>query len=212
MELPLRSVRGEVVGQIEADDYVWAVPFNAAAVHQAMVRQQANARQGTADTKTRSEVSGGGKKPRPQKYTGRSRQGSTRAPHWSGGGVVFGPHPRDYRQDMPKKMRRLALRCVLSSKVREERLVVVEGFDVSQPDTKAMAGILGGLGVNKRALVVTRDPEAAVYMSARNLPGVKTLPASYLNVVDLLEHDYLVMTRDAVARADDIWGRVKVKV
>jgi len=210
--MPLRDTQGQTIGQVVLDEYIWGVPFNAAVVHQAMVRQQANARQGTASTKTRSDVSGGGRKPRPQKHTGHSRQGSIRAPHWRHGGVVFGPHPRDYRQDMPKKMRRLALRCLLSAKVREGQLVIVDSFGLSEPSTKAMGGVLSTLGVNKSALVVTRDPESGVVLSARNLPGVKTQPAAYLNVMDLLHHDYLVMTRDAVARAEEIWGPAKAQV
>lgn len=212
MQLPLRSVQGEVVGQVELDEHVWGVPFNHAVVHQAYLRQRANARQGTADTKTRSEVSGGGVKPRPQKHTGRSRQGSIRSPQWRHGGVVFGPHPRSYRQDMPKRMRRLALRCLLSSKVQEEKLVIVDSFGLSEPNTKEMARILNVLGVTGSALIATREPEPAVVLSARNLPRLRTQPAAYLNVVDLMHHDYLVMTQDAVRRAEELWGQAVVQV
>jgi len=211
MQFPVHNPQGQVVGHIELDDTVFGVPFRPAVVHQALVRQQANARQGTASTKTRREVSGGGAKPWPQKYTGRSRQGSIRAPHWRGGGVVFGPHPRSYRQAMPKKMRRLAIRCLLSAKARDGQLTVVEGFGLEQPRTKDMVAILRNLGVTTSALLVTRDPEPAVIRSARNLPRVKTLPASYLNVADLCLYDRLVMTTEAVRRAEQVWSLAKVE-
>lgn len=207
MELPVKASSGEVVDRIQVSDGVFGVPVNRAVVFQAMLVQRANARQGTAKTKTRAEVSGGGRKPRPQKYTGRSRQGSTRAPQWPGGGRAFGPRPRDYRQAIPKKMRRLAIRCLLSDRVAEGRLTVLQGFGLSATSTKAMKGILKALEIDASALLVTRESDKAVYQSARNLPRVKVLPASILNVLDLLNHQHLVMTVEAVRRAEELWAR-----
>jgi large subunit ribosomal protein L4 len=206
MQVPVYNLQGEVVDHIELREDVFVLPPNQAAVHQALVRQLANARQGNAATKTRGQVSGGGRKPYPQKHTGRARQGSIRAPHYRGGGIVFGPHPRSYRQAMPKKMRRLALRCVLSSKVAEGEMVVVEGFTFDQPKTKEVARILGALGVNSSALIVTAEPDINLYKSARNLERIKTLPANLLNVVDLLSHKVLMITVAGVRRVEEIWA------
>ena len=207
MELPVKASSGEVVDRIQVSDGVFGVPVNMAVVFQAMLVQRANARQGNAKTKNRSEVSGGGIKPRPQKHSGRSRQGSIRAPQWPGGGRAFGPRPRDYRQAIPKKMRRLAIRCLLSDRAAEGKLTVLQGFGLSAPSTKAMKGILGALQIDASALLVTRDSDKAVYQSARNLPRVKVLPASILNVLDLLNHQHLIMTVDAVRRAEELWAR-----
>jgi len=206
MQVPVYNLQGEVVDHIELREDVFVLPPNQAAVHQALVRQLANARQGNAATKTRGQVSGGGRKPYPQKHTGRARQGTIRAPHYRGGGIVFGPHPRSYRQAMPKKMRRLALRCVLSSKVAEGEMVVVEGFTFDQPKTKEVARILGALGVNSSALIVTAEPDINLYKSARNLERIKTLPANLLNVVDLLSHKVLMITVAGVRRVEEIWA------
>ncbi|MEK7682393.1 MAG: 50S ribosomal protein L4, partial [Chloroflexota bacterium] len=190
MELQVRNLTGETVGSIQVSDELLGVPLNEAVVHQAMVRQQANQRTGTHATKTRGNVSGGGKKPWPQKGTGRARAGSTRSPLWRHGGVVFGPHPRSYRQRMPRKMRQLALRCLLSAKALEERLIVVENLNVP-PKTKEMSKTLTTLGVRRSALVVTPDASRDVALAIGNLPGLKALAAPYLNVLDLLKHDYL---------------------
>ncbi|MBI4236657.1 MAG: 50S ribosomal protein L4 [Chloroflexi bacterium] len=207
MQLSVRNIQGEVVGEIAASDLLLAVPLNEALVHQALVRQRADARTGTTATKTRGEVSGGGRKPWRQKYTGRARQGSTRAPHWRHGGIAFGPKPRSYRQAMPVRMRRQALRCVLSSKVQEGSLILLDSWSMEQPRTKEMAQALARLGVAGRALLVTRDPEPGVVLSARNLEQVKTLPAASLNVGDLLAHRHLVMTVDALRRAEELWAK-----
>ena len=206
MQVPVYSLSGEVIKHIEVSDRVFAVPFNQAVVHQAMVRQQANARQGTASTKTRSEVSGSGRKLYRQKHTGLARAGSRRSPLRRGGGIAFGPKPRSYRQAMSKKMRQLALRCVLSAKARDGELMVVEQLKFDEPKTKDMVRILAALGVDSSALIVTREPEAKVVKSARNLPGIRTLPASLLNVVDILSYKALLMTEAAVRRAEELWG------
>lgn len=205
MELPIRNLTGETVGHIQVSDELLGVPLNEAVVHQALLRHLANQRTGTHDTKTRAEVSGGGKKPWPQKGTGRARQGSTRSPLWRHGGVVFGPHPRSYRQDMPRKMRRLALRCLLSAKASEEKLIIVENLNV-QPKAREMSRTLTTLGVQRSALVVTPDASRDVALAVGNLPGFKALAAPYLNIGDLMNHDYLVMTVDAIRRAEQLWA------
>ncbi len=205
VQVPVHNLSGEVVDHIELSEDVFGVPPNQAVVHQALVRQLANARQGTASTKTRAQVSGGGRKPFRQKGTGRARRGSSRSPLLRGGGVAFGPHPRSYRQAMPRKMRRLALRCILSSKVAEGEMVVVEGLTFEEPRTKEMARILAALGVSSSALIVTAEPDVNVYKSARNLEKIKTLPANLLNVVDLLSHKILMITVAGVRRVEEIW-------
>jgi len=205
VQVPVHNLSGEVIDHIELSEDVFGVPPNQAVVHQALVRQLANARQGTASTKTRAQVSGGGRKPFRQKGTGRARRGSSRSPLLRGGGVAFGPHPRSYRQAMPRKMRRLALRCILSSKVAEGEMVVVEGLIFEEPRTKEMARILAALGVSSSALIVTAEPDVNVYKSARNLEKIKTLPANLLNVVDLLSHRILMITVAGVRRVEEIW-------
>lgn len=205
MQVPVHNISGEVIDHIELSEDVFGVRPNQGVVHQALVRQLANARQGTASTKTRAQVSGGGRKPFRQKGTGRARRGSSRTPLLRGGGVAFGPHPRSYRQAMPRKMRRLALRSVLSSKVAEGEMVVVEGLTFEEPRTKEMARILAALGVSCSALIVTAEPDANVYKSTRNLERIKTLPANLLNVVDLLSHKILMITVAGVRRVEEIW-------
>ncbi len=207
MQVPVYSLTGEVVKHIEISDKVFAVPFNQAVVHQAMVRQQANARQGTASTKTRGEVSGSSKKLFRQKGTGLARAGSRKSPLRRGGGITFGPKPRSYRQAMPKKMRRLALRCVLSAKAGYGELKVLEQLKLDQPKTKEMVQILAALGVDSSALIATGEPEGNVVKSARNLAGIKTIPASLLNVVDILSYKMLLMTEAAVRKVEQLWGQ-----
>lgn len=206
LTVPVKNIDGQVIDQIELREEVFAVPFNMAVVHQAMVRQRANARSGTADTKTRAEVEGSGRKILPQKHTGRARQGSIRAPHRRGSGACFGPHPRDWSQDMPKKMRRLALKCLLSAKLKEGELIVVDSLTPPQPKTKEMVKILRSLEGDRSVLLVTAQVEPDVVRAARNLPGVKTLPAPSLNVLDLLTYRKLIMTKDAVRKVEEIWG------
>lgn len=206
MKLPVYSLSGEVVKQIEVSDRVFAVPFNAAVVHQAVVAQEANARQGTASTKTRGEVAGSTRKLYRQKHTGLARAGARRSPTRRGGGITFGPKPRSYRQELPKKMKRLALRCALSAKAKEKELMVLEKLEMEKPKTREMEGVLAALGVDSSALIVIEKPAENVVKSARNLAGVKTLPASILNVVDILAYKRLLMTEAAVRRAEELWG------
>jgi large subunit ribosomal protein L4 len=206
MQAPVYNLAGEVVANIEISDKVFAVPFNESLVHQSVVRQQANARQGTASTKTRGEVAGSTRKLFKQKGTGNARVGGRKSPLRKGGGVVFGPHPRDYRQAMPKSMRRLALRCVLSAKFEEGELKILESIKIDEPKTKIMAGILDAMKVDRTGLVVTLAPDANVVKSARNLPGVKTLPADLLNVVDILSHQTLLIEVAAVRKVEQLWG------
>jgi large subunit ribosomal protein L4 len=206
MQVPVFNQAGEQIDQIELRDDIFGVEPNESVMHQALVRQLANARQGTADTKTRGEVSGGGRKPWKQKGTGRARQGSNRAPHWKGGGVVFGPHPRSYEQRMPKKMRRLALRSALSAKAAEQRIRIVDAFNLEAPRTREVDAILGNLNVPTTALLLLPQGEDILVRSARNLKGVKTLRTGYLNVRDLLGYDYLVMSREALRAVEQFFG------
>ena len=207
MQVPVYNLAGEVVGNTEISDGVFAVPFNQAVVHQAMVRQRANARQGTASTKTRGEVAGSSRKLFRQKHTGMARAGSRKSPLRRGGGIVFGPQPRDYTQAMPRKMRRLALRCVLSAKAADGELMVLEKLELDEPKTKEMAQILTALGVNSSTLIATSESEENVVKSARNLPSIKTTPANLLNVVDLLSHKKLLMTEAAIGKVEQLWGK-----
>lgn len=206
VQFPVYDLSGEVTEHIELRDDVFGLTPNEAVVHQALVRQLANAHQGTASTKTRAQVSGGGRKPFRQKGTGRARRGSLSAPLYRGGGVAFGPHPRSYRQAMPKKMRGLALRCVLSSKADQGEMMVVQGLTFDQPKTKEMARILGALGISSSALIVTAEPDINLYKSARNLERIKILPANLLNVVDLLSHKILMITVSGVRKVEEIWA------
>jgi large subunit ribosomal protein L4 len=204
MELPVKNQQGRTVDTITLNDAVFAVPMNQSLVHQALVMYQGNLRQGTHDTKTRGEVSGGGRKPWAQKHTGRARQGSTRAPQWRHGGVAFGPHPRDYRVDMPKRMRRLATKCMLSDKARRGLLVCVDALEPAEGKTKAMSVILSNLGVAGSTLVVTGQSDQQVVRAAHNLDKVWTVPVNLLNAHDLLRFGTVIMTVDAVRRAEDL--------
>ncbi len=206
MKLELRNVRGSVLDSVDALDDVFAAPMNAVLLHQVIVGQLANKRQGTAKVKTRSEVSGGGAKPRPQKYTGRARQGSIRSPQWRGGGVVFGPTPRSYRQRTPKRMKREAIKIALSDKARARNLIVVDELRLDAAKTKSMAQMLQVLKVESSALLVCDAPNDAVQRAARNIPKVRTLPVALLNALDLLNANKVVMTLDAVRKAESIWG------
>lgn len=206
MQIPVYNLSGEEVRQIEVSDAVFAVPFNEAVVHQVMVGLQANARQGTSSTKTRANVHGSTRKLYRQKGTGYARAGSRKSPLRRGGGVTFGPHPRDFRQDIPRKMRRLALKCVLSAKVGDGELKVLDGFDFTEPKTRKMAEALAALGIESSALIVTQEPEENVIKSARNLPEIKTIPANVLNTLDILSYKTLLMTEAAVRIAEKLWG------
>jgi len=207
MQVPVYNMSGEVVKQIDIDDSVFAVPLNEAVVHQAVVRQLANARQGTASAKTRSEVAGSKQKMYRQKHTGRARAGSIRSPLRRGGGVAFGPKPRSYRQAMPNKMRRLALKCVLSAKAKDKEMMVLDELKLDEPKTKEIIKLLAALGVESSAIIATGEPMENVVKSASNILGVATVPAQLLNVVDITSHKLLLMTEDAVRQVEKIWGR-----
>ena len=206
MQAPVYNLAGEVVTNIEISDKVFGVPFNESLVHQSVLRQQANARQGNASTKTRGNVSGSTRKLYKQKGTGSARAGSIKSPLRRGGGIVFGPHPRDYHQAMPKNMRRLALRCVLSAKLEDGELKILESLKLDEIKTKKMVAILDAMKVDATTLVVTSAADANLVKSARNLPGIKTLPANLLNVVDIISHRTLLMEVDAVRKAEQLWG------
>lgn len=206
MQIPVYNISGEEVRKIEVSDAVFGAPFNEAIVHQVMVAQQANARQGTASTKTRGNIRGSTRKLYRQKGTGYARAGSKKSPLRVGGGVTFGPHPRSYRQDLPKKMRRLALRCVLSAKAADGELKVLEKWDFDEPKTKKMAEALTALGVDTSALIVTPEPDENVVKSARNLKKIKTLPAQVISVNEILSYKILLMTEAAVRIAEKLWG------
>jgi large subunit ribosomal protein L4 len=175
-------------------------------MHQALIRQLANGRQGTASTKTRSEVRGGGRKPWRQKGTGRARQGSTRAPHWEGGGVVFGPHPRSFRIDMPRKQRRLALRSALSTKAQDGGLLVLESFELEAPKTKAVADLIRGVDSPRRVLVVLGSHNEMFEKSARNIPEVRLTLAGNLSVRDIIGADTVIVTRDAIEHIEEAFA------
>ena len=206
MKVPVKNTIGEVVDTAQLSDGLFGVPLNNAVVHQALVMYQLNRRQGTHSTKTRADVSGGGRKPWQQKGTGRARQGSIRSPQWRHGGVAFGAHPRDHRVDMPKKMRRFALKCVLSEKVRQDRFILLDSLLFSAPSTRTLIEILENLGVSSSTLIVTREPQENVVLSAGNLKKVWTLPVSLINAEQLLKQDWVIMTLDAARRAEELWA------
>ncbi len=206
MQVSVYDLAGAEVEKIEISDQVFGVLFNEAVVHQVMVGQLANARQGTASTKNRSEVSGSTRKLYAQKHTGQSRAGSIKSPLRRGGGIIFGPKPRSYRQATPKKMRRLALRCVLSAKARDKELIILQQLNLAEPKTKEMVRILTALGVDSSVLIAISKLEENVVKSARNLAGIKLMPARLLNVVDILSHKVLLMTVDSVRQAEKLWG------
>jgi len=204
---PVYDLKGDVVEQMELSEAIFALPFNEAVVHQAMVRQLANERQGTASTRDRGEVSGSTRKLYAQKHTGRARRGDIKSPLLRGGGVVFGPKPRSYRQSMPKKMRRLALKCLLSAKIREGNMKLVQELDFKEPKTKDMMGVLSSLGIDSSALIVTAQSAPNVTKSAANLTEVKVVPSALINVLDLLSYEMLVATVPAVRSIEEIWGK-----
>jgi len=208
VKLQIKNIQGENTGDMEVRDDVFGVPVKSALVHQVMVGQLANKRQGTAKTKTRSEVSGGGAKPRPQKHTGSSRQGTIRSPVWVGGGRAFGPSPRSYRKRTPKKMRRLALLSVLSDKARHSDLLLLDSLELKEGKTKEIVSILSALNISNSALIVTDGPNKKLVQSAGNVGGVRTLPVQVLNTLDLLNKKQLIITVDAVKKIEELWGGV----
>jgi len=205
-KVALYNQAGEVVGDIALNESVFGIEPNKAVLFDAIVMQQSSLRQGTAKVKTRAEVRGGGRKPWRQKGTGRARQGSIRSPQWVGGGTVFGPVPRSYSYKLPKKVRRLAIKSALSTKIVEESLVVLEALAFDAPKTKEFANILAKLPVGKKALVVTASLEENVALSARNIPGVTVIEANDINVLDVVGHNTLVLTKAAVEKVEEVLG------
>jgi large subunit ribosomal protein L4 len=203
-KVALFSQTGSQVGEIELNDSVFGIEPNNHVMFEAVVMQRASLRQGTHKTKIRSEVAGGGRKPWKQKGTGRARQGSIRSPQWRGGGTVFGPVPRSYSYKLPKKVRRLAIKSALSSKVQAENILVLESLAFEAPKTKEFKTVLSGLSVNTKALIVTAGLEENVALSARNIPGVTVVTAEGINVLDVLNHDKLIMTKAAVEKVEEV--------
>ena len=199
------NMEGKEVSTLELNDAVFAAPINEHLVHMAVVQQLANKRQGTQSAKTRSEVSGGGKKPWRQKGTGHARQGSTRAPQWTGGGVVFAPKPRDYSFKMNRKEKNAAIKSVLTSKVNDSKFFVLEDLALDAIKTKEVVAILKNLNVEK-ALIVTADKDEKVTLSARNIPTVRTALTNTINVYDILKYDTVVITKDAVAKIEEVYA------
>ncbi|ERI06784.1 50S ribosomal protein L4 [Aneurinibacillus aneurinilyticus] len=203
-KVTLFNQAGSQVGEIELSEAVFGIEPNEAVLADAIIMQQASRRAGTHAVKNRSAVRGGGRKPWRQKGTGRARQGSIRSPQWVGGGVVFGPTPRSYSYKLPKKVRRLAIKSALSTKVKNEEIVVLDALNFDAPKTKEMVKVLGNLKVDNKVLVVTGDYNDNVALSARNIPGVKFVSANGINVLDVLHHDKLLITQDAVAKVEEV--------
>jgi large subunit ribosomal protein L4 len=200
------NVTGAQVGEIELSDAIFGITPNAHVLHDAVVMQQASLRRGTHDVKGRSEVRGGGRKPWRQKGTGRARQGSIRSPQWVGGGTVFGPTPRSYAYKLPKKVRRLALKSALSTKVNAREIIVLDALSIDAPKTKDVVKLLNNLKLDKKALIVAAEQDANLSLSARNIPGVKVVEATGINVLDILHHDALVITKDAVSKVEEVFA------
>lgn len=203
------NVKGEQVGEIELSDAIFAAEVNESLLFDVSQMLLAARRRGTASTKNRSEVQGGGRKPWRQKGTGRARHGSIRSPIWTGGGTVFGPKPRQYRYRLPKKARRAALYSALTSKLLEKKLLVLDALTLSEPRTRDIVSMLGNLKVQGSVLLVTAGPDINVFKSARNIPGVTTTIAAGINVLDILKHETLLLTRDAVAKIEEVFANEK---
>ncbi len=205
-KVALYDMSGAQIGELELNDSVFGIEPNQAVMYDFVKMQLANKRVGTSSTKTRAEVSGSGKKPWRQKGTGRARVGNRRNPVWTGGGIAFGPRPRDYSYRLPRKVRKLAMKSALSSKVLENNIIVVDQLSFDEPRTKQMVATLQALNSSKKTLVVTADGDANITKSARNIPGVKPLRVDYINVYDLLRYDTLLITRDAVAKVEEVYA------
>jgi large subunit ribosomal protein L4 len=201
------NFKGEVIGDFTLSDAVFGAPVHVPAMHQVVVAHLANCRVGTHDTKDRGEVRGGGKKPWRQKHTGHARSGSSRSPIWVGGGVAHGPHPRDYHQKVNKKVRRLALCSALTLKVQEEKMLVLDSFSVEAPKTKTMVAFLEAVKAEKKTLFVTHETNMPVVRSAANIPGTEILHVDSVNVYDLLNHDQLIATPEAVKKLEEVFGQ-----
>jgi large subunit ribosomal protein L4 len=200
------NFKGEVIGEENLSDSVFAAPVHVPAMHQVVVAQQANARQGTHSTKTRGEVRGGGRKPWRQKHTGRARHGSRRSPLWVGGGVTHGPHPRDYHQKVNRKVRRIALKSALSLKVHEGGLVLLDRLDMEKPDTKSMATFLAEIDAGRKVLIMVSESSDAIYKSASNIQGIMVLHVDSINVYDILNHNRMILTVDAARKIEEVYG------
>lgn len=203
-KVTLFNQTGSQVGEIELNDSIFGIEPNNHVLFEAIIMQRASLRQGTHKVKNRSEVAGGGRKPWRQKGTGRARQGSIRSPQWRGGGTVFGPTPRSYSYKLPKKVRRLAIKSALSTKVLEDNVLVLEGLSFETPKTKEFAAVLKGLSVDSKALIVTDGLDEKVALSARNIPGVTVVEANGLNVLDVVSHNKLIMTKSAVEKVEEV--------
>ena len=204
-KIDVLNIKGEKVDEINLSDSVFGIEVNEHAIYEAVKNHLANKRQGTQSAKTRAEVRGGGRKPWRQKGTGRARQGSTRSPQWIGGGVVFAPKPRDYSYTIPKKVRRLALKSILTSKVQNGELIVLDGISMEAPKTKEFAGIMANLKLDKKALFVTAEKNENVVKSAKNITGVKTAIVGSMNVYDIVNHGTFVITREAVEKVEEVY-------
>lgn len=211
MQLNVVNSSGQQVSTIDVDDAVFGIEPNVPVMHQVVVAHQANRRKGTHSTKTRGEVQGSTKKIRSQKGTGRARQGSIRAPHHTGGGIVFGPTPHKYTKKIPKMTRRLAIRSALSAKVRDGELFVLDDLAMDAPKTKTMQALLTAVGITRSPLVVTATPDRTVMLAARNIEGANTLPATHINTEELLRHRGVLMTVGAVRQVEALWGGERVK-
>ncbi|KPU26759.1 50S ribosomal protein L4 [Caloranaerobacter sp. TR13] len=205
-KVALYNVSGQQIGDIELNDSVFGVEINEHVLYEAVKNHLANRRQGTQSAKTRSEVRGGGRKPWRQKGTGRARHGSIRSPIWKGGGVVFAPKPRDYSYKLPKKIKRLAMKSALSSKVVNGEIIVLDELKMDRPKTKDMVSILNNLNSNKKALIVMSGKDENVVKSARNIQGVKTTLVNTLNVYDILNCDSFIITKDAVRKVEEVYA------
>ena len=205
-KVTIYNISGDQVGEIELSDDIFGIEINENAMYEVVKNQLANKRQGTQSTKTRAEVRGGGRKPWRQKGTGRARVGSSRSPLWIGGGVSFAPKPRDYSYRLPKKIRKLAMKSALTSKVNNDEIIVLDGLNISAPRTKEMVNILNNLNADKKALIVMDEKNDAVIKSARNIPGVKTTSVNTLNVYDILKYDKFIITKDAVQKVEEVYA------
>ena len=215
MELSLKNMHGATVGSIEVSNAVFDTPLNKALIHQVMVAQLANKRAGTHSTKTRAEVRGGGRKPWRQKGTGRARQGSIRSPQWRGGGITFGPKPRDYSQATPKKMRRAAIKSLLSQKVRDGEITVVDEFVLPAFKTQEVLKALAGLEIatsTKTLVVNNANTQKDLWQACHNLQRVKSIPAAILNAIDLLNYDHLVLSVEAIRRIEELWAEERPRL
>ncbi|GED72480.1 50S ribosomal protein L4 [Brevibacillus reuszeri] len=203
-KVALYNQTGSQVGEIDLADSVFGIEPNNSALYDAIVMQQASQRQGTHDVKNRSEVRGGGRKPWRQKGTGRARQGSIRSPQWKGGGVVFGPTPRKYGYKLNRKVRRLALKSALSVKVQNNELLVLEALNIAAPKTKDMTAVLSSFKADRKVLIVTSEFDQNVALASRNIPGAKIVDAAGINVLDLVAHDKVIVTKEAIAKVEEV--------